>query len=109
MGAGYVRRGHGVRVKVGTIWTKKRDEFRVIDNVGTKDATRVLDVERITVETDRGAYREIHVRAGRVKTERVENRYVSTERDVWPVDVSVLVSPTGRSVRVWINHQEIEL
>lgn len=55
---------------------------------------------------------EIEVRAGIPETVRVvppageEHAY---DRVDWPHRVTVYVSPTGRSVRIWIDGDEIEL
>jgi hypothetical protein len=58
-----------------------------------------------------GGHREVVVRAGRMKTERIvppAGEAFAFDREVWPRRVSIAVSPTGRSVRVWVDGVEVK-
>lgn len=54
--------------------------------------------------------RQINVRAGRNRVERIvppAGEAFGFDRTVWDHEVNVYVSPTGRSVRVWIDGAEV--
>lgn len=55
--------------------------------------------------------RQITVRAGRCRTERVvppAGEEHAFDREIWDREVAVYVSATGRSVRVWIDGVEVK-
>lgn len=56
-------------------------------------------------------YRVLHVRAGNEGTKRIVppagERYAFDSQQ-WTRRVEVSVSPTGRSVRVWVDGQEVK-
>jgi hypothetical protein len=81
----------------------------VTGEVQWQDPVRQLaEVEHFTHD---GAL-SLTVKAGRWRDERVVppagEEHAFTRR-VWPHRVVVAVSPTGRSVRVWVNGRRIDL
>lgn len=74
-----------------------------------------FEVERWTLEhprrPGRGKYAVLNVRAGNRGTERVvppAGEDYAFDRQLWARRVQVSVSPSGRSVRVWVDGQEIK-
>ena len=60
--------------------------------------------------TNRGDYHTAIVNAGRPKTVRVvppAGEDYAFDRQDWPVEVQVSVSPTGRSVSVFVNGKKV--
>lgn len=58
----------------------------------------------------RGAYRSIHINAGRCRTERVvppAGEDHAFDREVWDHRIEVSVSPTGRSVQVYVDGEKV--
>lgn len=50
------------------------------------------------------------INAGRKRVERIvppAGEAYAFDRDCWPVNVQVIVSPQGRSVQVWLNGERI--
>lgn len=54
----------------------------------------------------RGA-RTIVVKAGIKKDIHIDSPLGGFDREEWPVEVQVYISPTGRSVRVWVNNERV--
>ena len=59
----------------------------------------------------KAGYEAVIVNAGTRKVERVvppAGEEYAFDRVVWKHRVEVSVSPTGRSVRVWVDNEEVE-
>jgi len=76
--------------------------------------TAHFEVDRWTIEhphhPDRGGYHMLNVRAGNRGTEHVvpeAGEDYAYDRDVWARRIQVSVSPSGRSVRVWVDGVEV--
>lgn len=67
-------------------------------------------VDTYSIEHRGRRYQQVTIRAGRPKRERVVppagERY-AFERDTYPVVVDVTVSPTGRSIHVFVNGERV--
>jgi hypothetical protein len=73
-----------------------------------------MDVECFTLERRRGEGESAfaNVRAGRSRIERIvppAGEGYAFDRKDWTHDFQIYVSPSGRSVRLFLNGEEIEL
>lgn len=70
-----------------------------------------LHVGEWTYDAGRGTYRTLDVKAGRRGIERVvppAGEAYAFDRLLWARHVQVTVSPSGRSVRVYVDGQEVK-
>jgi len=69
-----------------------------------------LRIHRWQPDERRGDYYTIVVRAGVSRTEHVvppAGEEYAFDRQVWPHEVQVQVSPTGRSVQVFVDGEKV--
>lgn len=67
-------------------------------------------VYNYTPDERRGRYHSIHVKAGRCHTERVvppAGEDYAFDREVWDHRIEIGISPTGRSVRVYVDGERV--
>lgn len=71
---------------------------------------RHVRVRTFTYDGRNGTNEVVHVNAGRRTIERVvppAGEEYAFDRENWATRVEVYVSPTGRSVRVYVNGREV--
>lgn len=86
-----------------------RRDPAVIVLPGKTPAAPLLEVRPLTFRPDdrRGVYGNVRIHAGIPRFERVA--FDGRPLPDWPVNVEVTVSPTGRSVDVYVNGKRVVL
>ena len=68
------------------------------------------DVSLNQIDLGRGPYTEITIKAGRPKRKRVvppAGEKYAFEYDAWPHQITVSVSPTGKSIHIWKDETKL--